>query len=186
MKKAIIIISFAIVTLGLVAWGTYSWLSDSSKKVDGSVEDIEKQRAEQKIQENRKEIQGNISEDDLAVFEEKNLNPFGEETDMSQLDDYMYQEYIHGMSHQKVEANKKWGFYEIHPSRITWLLKGLDKTELEHEETYRNILEKWNNENFSSVDDDHNVIWDLQNGSVGRATGILSAEEEQAYVNNNS
>ncbi|ASN06753.1 DUF6241 domain-containing protein [Virgibacillus necropolis] len=186
MKKAIIIFSCALVVLGLVAWGTYSWLSNYSETADNTSVAKEKEVTEEVLQENRKEIEGTITEEDLATFKERDLNPFGEEQKLNELNDYIYQEYIHGMSHQKVEASKKWGFYEIHSNRIKWLLEGLDEVELEHETAYRNILEKWKEENFSSVDGDHNAIWELQGGTVGRATGILSAEEEQAYINNNT
>lgn len=184
MKKTIIIISCALVVLGLVAWGTYNWLASSVKSADNTSEANEE--AIKEVRENRKNIEGTITEKDLATFQEKDLNPFGEGKKIKELSDIMYQEYIHGMSHQKVEASKKWGFYEIHPGRITWLLEGLDKVELNKENIYRDILGKWKNDNFSSVDDDHNTIWSLQNGTVGRATGILSAEEEQVYVNSNS
>lgn len=186
MKNGIIITLCALVVLGFVAWGTYDLLSNNTEGTDSESETQEQEQAVKMLQENRKDIQGTITEEELAIFEEKSLNPFGEDTDMNELDDYIYQEYIHGMSHQKVKASKKWGFYEIHPSRIKWLLEGLDNVELTDEEVYRDILEKWNNGNYSSVDDDHNAIWNLQNGTVGRATGILSAEEEQAYVNSNS
>ena len=185
MKKGIIIIMLSAVVVVAVALGTYNWLDNGSEKVSATSDTKEKEQAEEVLQENRKDIKGNISDADLAAFKEENLNPFGESTKMEELTDYAYQEYIHGMSHQKVKASKKWGFYEIHPSRIQWLLDGLDKVELDHENAYRNILEKWNNGDFSSVDDDHNAIWSLQNGTVGKATGILSAEAEQAYVNSN-
>lgn len=185
MKKAIIIILSAVVVVGTVAWGTYHWLSNYDSKAESTSEVKEKEQAEEVLQENRKDIEGTISEEDLATFKEENLNPFGEPTKMNELDDYIYQEYIHGMSHQKVKASKKWGFYEVHPNRIKWLLEGLDEVELDNESIYRDILEKWSDGKFSSVDDDHNAIWSLQNGTVGKATGILSTDEEQAYVESN-
>lgn len=187
MKKTIIIVLSSLVVVGSVAWGTYSWLDNySQKKAITTTEAKEKEQTEKQLQENREDIMGTITEEDLVAFKEDGLNPFGESTTSKALTDYTYQEYIHGMSHQKVKASKKWGFYEIHPSRIQWLLEGLDKVELDREATYREILKKWNNENFSSIDVDHNTVWSLQNGTVGKATGILSAGEEQAYVNSNS
>ncbi|HLU21033.1 MAG TPA: DUF6241 domain-containing protein [Bacillaceae bacterium] len=68
------------------------------------------------------------------------------------------------------------------PERINWLLASLDKAKLEHEELYREILIRWNNGDFSRVDKDHNAIWDLENGSIGRATGLLTPEEEAPYI----
>ncbi|WP_404451552.1 DUF6241 domain-containing protein [Virgibacillus necropolis] len=184
MKNALIIIGCSVVVLGLVAWGTFTWLSAGI--TENTSGEKEKDAVVKELHENRKNIEGTITEEELTTFKEKELNPFGEETKLVELSDYMYQEYIHGMSHQKVQASKKWGFYEIHPSRITWLLEGLESVKLKHENIYRDILKKWNNGNFSSVDNDHNAVWRLQDGTVGIATGILSSEEEQAYVNSNS
>lgn len=187
MKQWSIIILFSLVFIGALSWGGYQWLSGgksitditagSNKAGDGERKDLEEQRGE---------IEGTITENDLATFKEQGLNPFGKQTKMKDLTDAMYQEYIHGMSHQKVEANKKWGFYEIHPDRIEWLLDGLDQVNVKHEDVYRSILEKWKDANFAEADEDHNVIWKLQGGTVGKATGILSQKEEQAYVEKNA
>ncbi|QGS67873.1 hypothetical protein CV093_01335 [Oceanobacillus sp. 143] len=102
--------------------------------------------------------------------------------DLNELTAALYNEYIHGMSHQKVRADKKWGFYEIHLERIKWLLEGLDVVSIENGSTYRNILQRWDKGDFSKVDKDHNAIWKIQKGTVGKATGILSLEEEQKYI----
>jgi len=127
-------------------------------------------------------ITGAVSEEELDSYEEAGKNPFGKDTPADELTDYHYKEYIHGMSHQKVEASKKWGFYEIHPERITWLLEGLDQADVEHKQVYKDILVKWNEEDFSTIDEDHNAIWNLQNGTIGKATGILSPTEEKEYI----
>ncbi|ASK60990.1 hypothetical protein CFK37_01565 [Virgibacillus phasianinus] len=185
MKRTIIIIACATVVLGLVAWGTYSFLSNGMN-VENASAAKEKEEAIKGLKDNREKIDGTITEKDLTAFREKGLNPFGESTKMTELNDYIYQEYIHGMSHQKVQASKKWGFYEIHSSRIEWLLAGLAEVDLDHEDIYRDILGKWQKGNFSNVDDDHNTIWMLQDGTVGKATGVLSTEEEQAYLNANT
>ncbi|MFZ3579889.1 DUF6241 domain-containing protein [Virgibacillus sp. DJP39] len=186
MKKVLIITVCAVVVLCSVAWVTYNMLSNHDENAADNSRAIEKEATEKVLHVNRKDIQGTISKQELVSFKEKGLNPFGESTIMQELTDYIYQEYIHGMSHQKIEASKKWGFYEIHPSRIKWLIEGLEQVNLEHEKMYQEILQKWNNKNFTSIDDDHNTIWSLQGGTVGRATGILNANEEQAYINNNS
>lgn len=110
------------------------------------------------------------------------VNPFGEATRVAELTSSHYNKYIHGMSHQKVEADEKWGFYEMTEERIKWLLNALDEIDVNHEETYRDILERWSKGDFSQVASDHNQIWRLQGGTIGRATGKLSAEEEQEYL----
>ncbi|MFD1019644.1 DUF6241 domain-containing protein [Thalassobacillus hwangdonensis] len=153
-------------------------------------DDVETSKAEEEsgeasditVEELREEAGGQASEEEMARYEEQGKNPFGQEKQASELGDTGYQEYIHGMSHQKVEAPKKWGFYEINDTRIDWLLKGLDEAELEHEQTYRRILEKWKAGDFSTADQDHNAIWSLQGGTIGKATGVLSPSEEAAYL----
>ncbi|RDW14991.1 DUF6241 domain-containing protein [Oceanobacillus chungangensis] len=127
-------------------------------------------------------VQGKITEEQLQRYKEEGLNPFGQDLDLNELNAALYNDYIHGMSHQKVRAEKKWGFYEIHPERIKWLLEGLDVVNVGNESTYRNILQRWEEGDFSKIDKEHNAIWSIQNGTVGKATGILSLEEEQKYI----
>lgn len=122
------------------------------------------------------------------ILDEENqyVNPFHEEYKQEELTDRHYQDYIHKMSHQKVVADTKWGFYLITDERIDWLLESLETTyeSLGDGKTYRDILSRWQNEDFSRVDQDHNTIWNLQGGSIGKATGILNAEEEKEYIEN--
>jgi hypothetical protein len=187
MKKWSIVIIFSISFVAAFLWGGYQWLSSNNATMDIASKEVKATSSEQKdLVEKRKEIAGTITEEDLDGFKEHGLNPFGEQTEMTDLTDDMYQEYIHGMSHQKVKANKKWGFYEIHPDRIEWLLEGLDKVNVKHADVYRSILEKWRDGNFAQAAEDHNLIWNLQDGTVGKATGILSKEEEQVYVEENA
>ncbi|WP_456273111.1 DUF6241 domain-containing protein [Bacillus sp. AK031] len=108
-------------------------------------------------------------------------NPFGEPF-LSPLNEGIIQQYIHAMSHQKVEADKKWSFYRMTDERILYLLGELDKGDYKHEQIYRDILIKWHEGNFSEADHDHNEIWTMLGGTVGRAEGLLSNEEEQAYL----
>lgn len=133
----------------------------------------------------REETGGTVTEEEMAVFQSEGKNPFGQKKDLESLTDRDYREYIHGMSHQKVKADQKWGFYEINSTRIQWLLDGLEvaETQLTNPDIYRNILERWNNGDFSKADEDHNTIWKLQGGTIGAADGILSPEEEQTYIN---
>lgn len=101
--------------------------------------------------------------------------------DMSEL---AVQNAIHHMSHQKVEADKKWGVLPLTVDRVDRLLEVVqhNRDDYKHGSVYEEILLKWQNKNFTNVDDDHNAIWELQDGSIGRATGILSAKEEQAFI----
>lgn len=114
------------------------------------------------------------------------LNPFNQKQKQEELTDRHYQDYIHKMSHQKVIADTKWGFYLITDERIEWLLESLEITydSLDDGKIYRDILSKWKNGDFSKVDQDHNMIWNIQGGSIGKATGILNKEEEENYIEN--
>ncbi len=172
--------------VGLVIWGLFDWFNSSNDEFNRQkaldVEDEVEKEDTQVLEDDREKIKGVITEDDLTHFQEQGLNPFGTEEKISELKDVHYKEFIHGMSHQKVRAKKKWGFYELHPARIQWLLNGLNEIDLKHEDIYEEILRKWEREDFSEIDKDHNAIWKLQGGNVGKATGILSPEEEQDYI----
>lgn len=120
----------------------------------------------------------------------ENIDPFKQQYRPEELTDKHFQDFIHKMSHQKVEAEDKWGFFEITDERIDWLLEALEhddvKRTLTDADVYLDILNRWHDHDFSQVDKDHNAIWRLQDGTIGKATGILSEEEEQAYIENTS
>jgi hypothetical protein len=94
------------------------------------------------------------------------------------------QNYIHWMSHQKIQAKQKWGKMLITKERIDRLLEVVEKNEFIHEDLYKDILTRWSEEDFTQAVKDHNAIWSLQNGSVGKAKRLLNEEEEQEYIKN--
>lgn len=177
MKK--IIISLAI--LIVVAAGVFGYIVMKDRIEESSHN--QKEEHVTKAGQDRDAISGHVTEEEMTAYEEEGKNPFGEKIAQEELDDSDIQEYIHGMSHQKVRAEEKWGFYELNSTRVNWLLEGLNKAgRLNHEQVYIGILDNWMDGDFSSIDDDHNAIWSIQGGTVGKATGILSEEEEQAYI----
>ena len=93
---------------------------------------------------------------------------------------------LHGMTHQKVHAEEKWTLVEMTDARIDDMLAILDQVEgtgeYEHYDLYEQALMKWKNGNFENAVYVHNELWSLNNGSVGRASRLLSADEEQAFV----
>lgn len=92
---------------------------------------------------------------------------------------------MHLMTHQKIIADTKWGAVEMTPERVAVLYKYVqdtDKNDFEHKDTLLAILEKWKAGNFSSVDDDHNILWGLHDGTKGEATGIFTKEQERDFV----
>ncbi|MBR8644499.1 hypothetical protein KEH51_07690 [[Brevibacterium] frigoritolerans] len=48
-----------------------------------------------------------------------------------------------------------------------------------------NIVSGWKEGNFDNVAQDHNYFWEYQNGTVGKATGILNTDEEAEFIDNN-
>jgi len=91
---------------------------------------------------------------------------------------------IHAMSHQKIEADEKWGFLPLTTERVTRLIDVIEsnKNEYTNSSLYLRILNRWLENDFSEIDRQHNEIWSLQGGTIGKATGILSYEEELEYI----
>ncbi len=94
---------------------------------------------------------------------------------------------LHHMSHQKVQADEKWGALQLTPERVQRLMQVVesDREKYDHESVYLSILERWDQGDFSKAVHDHNAIWRLQNGNTGMATRLLNTEEEQEYIENN-
>ena len=92
------------------------------------------------------------------------------------------QDAIHQMSHQKVRAEKKWGFIPLTRERVDRLIEVINANQYEHEDVYLDILKAWKESNFTYIDGNHNAVWVLQDGNVGKATGILTLEEEMKYI----
>jgi hypothetical protein len=123
-----------------------------------------------------------MNDDGEAKKVSKGGNPFGEEV-KTPLSENLMQQYIHAMSHQKVAAKEKWSFFEITDERIDYLLNQLEINKYKHEGTYEDILTSWKEGDFSDAVSHHNKVWRIQEGTIGKATGLLSSKEEEAYVN---
>ncbi|OXS53608.1 hypothetical protein B0G93_14215 [Bacillus sp. V-88] len=108
-------------------------------------------------------------------------NPFGEKV-KTPLSENLMRQYIHAMSHQKVRAKEKWSFFKITDERINYLLDQLKINKYEDEYVYEDILTAWKEGDYSGVVGDHNTIWRLQDGNIGKATSPLNAEQEKKYI----
>lgn len=97
------------------------------------------------------------------------------------------QTYLHQMTHQKIVADKKRGALEMSPENIGNMLKIVreNKDLYRHGDFYEETLTAWENGDFSNAVTVHNTIWNWHNGTVGRATGLMSAEQEAEYVEKN-
>lgn len=89
---------------------------------------------------------------------------------------------IHEMSHQKVDADQKWGKRLMEPDMVETLYLMLNNYRYHNEDVYRAILQEWRKGNFQNAVEHHNIILELQNGTIGRATRLLTPEEEQIYI----
>ncbi|WP_078548811.1 DUF6241 domain-containing protein [Litchfieldia alkalitelluris] len=126
------------------------------------------------------------------VSEEDNQNPevaqeAAKELFKDTMSESAVQHAIHQMSHQKVKADKKWGAIQLTNERVLRLTEVVEqnKSKYRHDSIYLDILTRWAKGDFSQVDKDHNKIWQLQGGNVGRATGILSTKQEQQFIERN-
>lgn len=98
----------------------------------------------------------------------------------------LVEEVLQQMAHQKIIAELKEGSIMITPERINILLQMVEdnKDNYERYEMYLDILKRWKKGDFSTVDDDHNVLMRKQGGKLpeGAATGIASEEQEKDYI----
>lgn len=169
MKKLFITLSSILIVIALGV-GIYN------------LEKILNKPSEEEIEAAKKQIEKEFktAENEMAKDEKLNLiENFPDDLKESQM-----QSIIHGMSHQKVRADTKWGEYQITQERVNRLLEvaKLNETNYKHGYAYIDILEKWSKGDFSQADKDHNTIWEIQGGTIGEATGLLSPIEEQEYI----
>lgn len=161
-------IVMSIALLGLIAFVVYSVYDENQPII----------KKEGTITEKATEDGGKIIEVDEGIKE-----PVEEEFPLT-MEDYEIAIKIHAMSHQKIEADEKWSFLPLTAERVTRLIDVIETNQNDYKssELYLNILNRWSKNDFSQIDKDHNKIWALQGGTIGRATGILSYEEELEYI----
>ncbi|WP_052345890.1 DUF6241 domain-containing protein [Paucisalibacillus sp. EB02] len=175
-KKILLPISIigSIILVGFIGWSFYQEIGTGSE--DASLtEDVINEKTDSK------------SKTDVR----EGVNPFGDVVSKNGLTRKIVLEYIHYMSHQKVDAYAKWGFFEMTEERINWLHDavsknnnkiGLTKAELA-------IIDRWAEGDFTNIVYDHNLVHKEASSERvavdgGVATGVLSSEEEQAYIEN--
>lgn len=116
---------------------------------------------------------------------------FEEETPAEKIPDYenmsgqkLMQE-VHDMTHQKVKAEEKWGASKITKDKVLKLYDVVKNKQFSDENTkdmLLEILEPWTQGDFSNAVTAHNQIWDYQEGSIGKATRLLTPVEEEDYI----
>lgn len=164
MKTLIKTISLTIGVLALLAGAGYYFFTQNSTS-GGEITKVADKIEEREEKEGTPEKSGTEEED----------------ADMTEVD---LQILLHQMTHQKISAGKKKGAVEMTQENIDGLLLIVqaNKHLYEHGPFYEDALTEWQQGDFSNSVTVHNTIWDWHKGTVGRATGLMSAEEEQEFV----
>ncbi|KEK23488.1 PRK06770 family protein [Bacillus gaemokensis] len=89
---------------------------------------------------------------------------------------------LHEMAHQKAKADQKWGYIFITQERIESLLGIIKSSDMNHKNTYVDILERWKQGKYEKADADHNTIWKLQSGNLGEGKGVMSQDEQKELI----
>ncbi|MBP1745347.1 MAG: hypothetical protein H6Q58_2325 [Firmicutes bacterium] len=90
---------------------------------------------------------------------------------------------IHLMSNSLIEAEDglKWGEENVDKTNIDKVIRMLDQAPVNTKtKKLRQIVERWQQGDFSQIVDDHNFVWDLLGGTVGRASSADSGAVAEA------
>lgn len=167
MKTVLRTIIILLVGLGILAgagyWGYKSLTASDEQQISKAAE-----QASDKLEK---------GEDTLAPAPDKDVETVG-------LDEVQFQVKLHHMTHQKIEATEKRGEIQMTEARIEEMQKILyaNKDAYKQYDFYEQSLAAWKDGDFSNAVSVHNTIWEWHNGTVGRATGLLSKEEEADFV----
>jgi hypothetical protein len=87
------------------------------------------------------------------------------------------------MTHQKVRAEKKWGFIQMTEVNLIAVKEVLEENPIYNENiNMLDMVNTWLNNEFSNIVADHNSLWGEKEGTIGKAYGRLSQAEEEALV----
>ncbi|MEI2469575.1 DUF6241 domain-containing protein [Peribacillus frigoritolerans] len=132
---------------------------------------------------------GILNKDDEEAEMEEQTSEIGGVQDETGLTQNSTQEEVmdvmHHMTHQKVIAEEKWGAVEMNSENINAVYDIVVDSDFMLKGDLLNIVSGWKEGNFDNVAQDHNYFWEYQNGTVGKATGILNTDEEAEFIDNN-
>ncbi|MGM0903730.1 MAG: DUF6241 domain-containing protein [Bacillota bacterium] len=171
MNKTTIIITLSVLVLMLGYYGYASFIGGGEEVVERVKESGQTQAP----------VSGTLVDE-----QEKNKRRAEKKMEKqypSDVAESVIQNAIHHMSHSMVHADKKWGHLEPSQERIERLLDVLDQNQSSYEQAslYITILERWQRGDYSHAVSDHNQMWNLQGGTVGKATRLLSNDEVNSY-----
>ncbi|GAE93296.1 hypothetical protein JCM21714_2367 [Gracilibacillus boraciitolerans JCM 21714] len=165
----IVALGLGVAVLGLAIFVGFALLSENDVEETRQAELTETESAAE--QESKKtEEEASIEEEVQEVNAEKILS------------ESAYMDTLHQMTHQKIYADQKWGAVEITEERMELMLNIAEESNFTHRDFYIETLTSWQNDNFSNAVEVHNYIWEQQNGTIGRATRMLTDEEQQQYI----
>lgn len=162
MKNKVIASSVIVGVIALIGIGGFYYMK-KPEGVTSIAEDLSEKQKEPKVK---------------AQSEEPKVS--GE----AGMEEAQVQEYLHHMTHQKVEADEKWGAVKVTPENIESLLEIVTANQdmYEHGEYYVTVLEQWKTGDFNNAVDVHNFVWKLKGGTIGHATRLLNKAEEQIFI----
>lgn len=129
--------------------------------------------------------------DEVKAKEEARLAELREEITQAKIDlgingvpsEQELLEILHKMTHQKVRAQKKWGFIQMTEVNLIAVKEVLEENPILNENiNMLEMVDTWLNNEFSNIVADHNSLWGEKEGTVGKAYGRLSQAEEEALV----
>jgi hypothetical protein len=93
---------------------------------------------------------------------------------------------MHSMTHQKVVSEEKWYNLEMTTENINVLYEFINDSEvIDYKSELLKIVGNWKEGNFDNIVEEHNFLWGEQNGNVGKATGVLTPEQEAEFIEEN-
>ncbi|MFD1174492.1 DUF6241 domain-containing protein [Oceanobacillus picturae] len=185
MKKLMIWSIISIVAVAAIWIGfslLWNWIGDKPVAEDADKQSVTVSRKQDPIN-NKVENQEDLTELDkvLSEIDEGTLKlDIDENTDQIKIMDIMHQ-----MTHQKVKAQKKWGYIPMHPKTVSQVYNVVKDSNFERKTDLMDILEDWKSGDFSHVDRDHNFFWESQEGTVGKAYGLQTLPGEIQLIKQN-
>lgn len=114
----------------------------------------------------REIIEGSIDSSNETIFiEEKDVSKPESNNEAIKL--------IHSLANTIVKAEYKWQCTEVTPKTIKLAIDGISKIEGEYDRMHlKNSLNKWKKGDFSNAVKVHNYVWQMLDGSVGKAEAL--------------
>lgn len=125
-----------------------------------------------------KDLEEHTSENEQVLYE-LGLGPASTAEDVMKT--------MHSMTHQKVISEEKWYNLEMAPKNINAVYEFIKDSDIGFtlKRELLKIAGNWKEGNFDNIVEDHNYLWGAQSGNVGKATGVLTPEQEAEFVKEN-